>query len=163
MARTKVDQLELEKRRMKACKLFERGIFPAEVARRLGVHRQSTSRWRKEWLAGGRDALKSKGSIGRKSELNADQLGELASIIENGAVASGFPTEVWTLARLARLIRERYGVKYHPGHVWHLLGSMGFSCQQPTRRAIERDEEKIRHWKRYKWPALKKKPVGKDV
>jgi len=163
MARIKIDQAELEKRRMKAIKFFERGVIPAEVARRLDIHRQSASRWRKEWQAGGRDALRSKGSIGRKPELNATQVDELAVIIEGGAVASGFPTEVWTLARLARLIRERYGVKYHPGHIWRLLGSMGFSCQQPTRRAVERDEEKIRHWKRYKWPALKKKPVAKGV
>ena len=34
--------------------------------------------------------------------------------------------------------------------------SMGFSCQRSTRRAIERDEEKIRHWQRHKWPAIKK-------
>ena len=163
MARTKVDQMELEKRRMKAIKLFGRGLVPAEVARRLDVHRQSASRWRREWLTGGSDALRSKGSIGRKPELNPAQLEELAAIIEGGAVAAGLPTEVWTLARLARLIRERFGVDYHPGHVWHLLGSMGFSCQQPTRRAVERDEEKIRHWKRHKWPALKKKPAAKGA
>lgn len=163
MARSKVDQVELEKRRMKAIKFFERGIVPAEVARRLGVHRQSASRWRKEWQEGGKDALRSKGSIGRKAELDAAQFDELAVLIEDGAVASGFPTEVWTLARISRVIRERYGVKYHQGHVWRLLGSMGFSCQQPTRRAVERDEENIRHWKRYKWPALKKKPLAKGV
>jgi hypothetical protein len=40
---------------------------------------------------------------------------------------------------------------------------MGFSCQRPSRRAIERDEEKIRHWKRHKWPAIKKKPAAKGV
>lgn len=148
---------------MKAAKFFERGVAPAEVARRLDVHRQSASRWRKEWLTGGSEALRSKGIIGRKPDLSAVQLEELAAIIEGGAVAAGLPTEVWTLARLARLIRERFGVKYHPGHIWHLLGSMGFSCQQPTRRAVERDEEKIRHWKRYKWPALKKKPAAKGA
>lgn len=163
MARIKIDQVELEKRRMKATKLFERGVTPAEAARKLAVHRQSTSRWRREWLAGGNDALRSKGAIGRKCELSPAQLEELATVIEAGAVAAGMTTEVWTLARLARLIRTRYGVAYHPGHIWHLLGSMGFSCQQPTRRAIERDEEKIRHWKRYKWPALKKKPAAKGA
>lgn len=41
----------MEKRRMEAIHLFEREVAPAEVARRLEFHRQSASRWRKEWLA----------------------------------------------------------------------------------------------------------------
>jgi transposase len=73
------------------------------------------------------------------------------------------PTEVWTLPRVAKVIRNEFGVGYHPGHVSKVLSAMGFSCQRPSRRAIERDEEKIRHWKRHKWPAIKKKPVAKGV
>lgn len=158
-----VDQVAMKNRRMKAVRLFEKDIAPAEVARRLGVQRQSATRWRKEWLAGGREALESKGKIGRKRELTTEQEAELAAILEAGAVAAGMPTEAWTLPRVAKLIRDRFGVGYHPGHVGKVLAAMGFSCQRPTRRAVERDEEKIRHWKRHKWPALKKKPVGKDV
>src|SRR6202022_3570425 len=33
----------------------------------------------------------------------------------------------------------------------------GWSCQRPTGRALERDEEAIRYWKRVRWPGLKKK------
>ena len=33
----------------------------------------------------------------------------------------------------------------------------------PEKRAIERDEEAVKHWKRRTWPALKKKPSGKAV
>ena len=153
-----VDQIELQKRRMKAIRLFQKDLTPAEVARRLGVHRRSATRWRKEWMAGGKEALKSKGCLGRKRELTAAQESELGAIIEAGAVASGFPTEVWTLPRLAKLVRESFNVDYHPAHMSRVLSAMGFSCQRPTRRAIERDEDKIRHWKRHKWPALKKSP-----
>lgn len=153
-----VDQTELHKRRMKAVRLFEKDIAPAEVARRLGVHRQSAGRWRKEWLAGGKDALASKGSLGRKRDLSPEQEQQLAALIEAGAMSAGFPNEAWTLPRLARLVRERFGVDHHASHLSRVLAAMGFSCQRPTRRAIERDEGKIRHWKRHKWPALKKKP-----
>lgn len=162
-AANKIDQAELEKRRMKAIRLFEKDVAPAEVARRLDVHRQSATRWRNQWLAGGSDALRSKGSIGRKRDLSPEQEQELAALVEAGAVAAGLTTEVWTLPRIARLIRERFGVDYHPAHVSRLLAAMGFSCQRPARRAIERDEEKIRRWKRHKWPALKKKPAAKGV
>lgn len=148
---------------MKAIRLFEKDISPAEVARQVGVHRQSATRWRKEWLAGGKEALQSKGNIGRKRELSEQQEQELAVILEAGAVAAGLPTEAWTLPRVARMIRERFGVDYHPGHVSRVLAAMGFSCQRPSRRAIERDEEGIRKWKRHKWPALKKKPAAKGA
>ena len=47
-------------------------------------------------------------------------------------------------------------MKYHPGHVWHLLERLGFSCQQPSRRALERNEPEIRRWQRHRWPAFKK-------
>jgi len=158
-----IDQSALQKRRLKAVRLFEKGFAPSDVARRLGVHRQSAGRWRMEWMAGGDEALVSKGRIGRKSALSEQQVQELAGILKEGAVAAGMPTEVWTLPRVAKVIRNRFGVEYHPAHVSKVLASMGFSCQRPTRRAIERDEEKISHWKRYKWPAIKKKPAAKGV
>ena len=63
--------------------------------------------------------------------------------------------------RVAALIKELTGVEYHPGHVWRLLGDNGFSCQRPERRAVERDEPKIRRWKRVEWPEIKKKPAQK--
>jgi hypothetical protein len=39
-----------------------------------------------------------------------------------------------------------------------LLGQLGWSCQKPERRALQRDEEAIAHWKRYVWPQVKKRP-----
>ncbi|WP_374954979.1 winged helix-turn-helix domain-containing protein [Paraburkholderia sp. BL21I4N1] len=49
-----------------------------------------------------------------------------------------------------------YGVEFSQTQVWRLLGTLGFSAQKPERRAIERDEEAVRHWKRHTWPAQKK-------
>ena len=40
---------------------------------------------------------------------------------------------------------------------------MGLSPQQPQRYARERDEAAIAHWRRYRWPALKKRPAGSAV
>ena len=53
------------------------------------------------------------------------------------------------------LIKKLTGARYHPGHVWRLMGALGFSCQRPERRAVERDEPAIRHWKRVRWPEIK--------
>jgi transposase len=75
----------------------------------------------------------------------------------------GFSTPLWTCPRVAQVIEAELGVKYHPGHVWKLLDGMGFSCQRPVGRAMERNEDEIRKWKQKRWPAIKKKPAGKGA
>lgn len=157
----KRDHAAMEKRRLQAERDLAAGRSDSEIARRLGVHRQSVGRWRRLWAAQGKEGLRSRGPAGPKSRLTPAQEEQLAQTILDGAVAAGHPTEVWTLPRLARLIRDRCGVAYHPGHVWHLLDRLGFSCQRPSRRAIERNETEIAHWRRHRWPALKKKPAAK--
>jgi transposase len=151
------DHAVLEKRRQRAGRLFANGYSAPEVARRLRVARQVAYRWRNAWAQGGASALVSKGPAGRKSKLNAEQLDAVTAALVAGPQAQGYKTELGTLPRVADLIEELTGVRYHPGHVWRLLGESGFSCQRPERRAVERDERAIRRWKRVQWPALKKK------
>ena len=158
---TKRDHTEMEKRRLKASKLFEKGKGASEVARLLGVRKQSAHAWLGRWQADGLKGLESKGAAGPKARLTPEQCEAVQAALLDGPEAFGYATAVWTLPRVARLIKDRFGVRYHPAHVWKLLQSFGFSCQQPTRRAIERDEAAIAKWKRRGWPALKKKPGKK--
>lgn len=79
-----------------------------------------------------------------------------------GALAQGFPTELWTLPWVAMLIKLRFGVAYSSGHIWHMLRRLGFSCQEPARRATQRDEAAIERWMKRRWPALKKAPPAAD-
>lgn len=151
------DHAEMEKRRKKAAKLFDNDVPPPEVARRLGVARQVAYRWKDAWNRGGRVALSSKGPAGPKPRLTPAQMEQVAEALVTGPTARGYKTDLWTLPRVATLIEELTGVRYHPGHVWKLLDASGFSCQRPERRAVERNEKAIRQWKRVEWPALKKK------
>ena len=153
------DHREMEQRRLKAVKYFEQGLGPSEVARRLGVTRQSVHAWKVAWAKGGRTSLRSRGPAGRKARLTLEQQQELIDALLEGPQASGYATQVWTLPRVRALIRRRTGETYHPGHVSRLLHALGFSCQRPERRAIERDETAIARWKRVTWPAIKKKPA----
>jgi transposase-like protein len=45
--------------------------------------------------------------------------------------------------------------------VWKILRQLGWSCQRPTGRALERNEETIQQWKKQRWPEIKKKPKKK--
>jgi transposase len=156
----KRDFAALEERRLEAAKLLKRGVSQSEVARQLGVVRQTVAVWHKRLIEGGKQSLK-RGDLGRPRQLSAQQEKELGKALMTGALAAGYPTELWTLPRVGKLIATRFGVEYSTGHLWHLLRRMGFSCQKPEKRATQRDEAEIIRWKRRTWPALKKKPSGK--
>jgi len=55
----------LERRRMAAAELLKQGMSRSEVARRLGVHRQSVIRWARQLAQSGRAGLKQAGGATR--------------------------------------------------------------------------------------------------
>jgi transposase len=101
--------------------------------------------------------LAPKPAPGRPGKLRAAECQRLLQLLLKGALAYGFANDLWTLKRIARVIRREFGVKYHPNHIWRLLRRRGWSCQVPERRAVERDEQAIAHWRRYRWPHTKKR------
>jgi transposase len=155
-AGVKRDFESLEKRRMQAARLLEKGYIEAEVARRVGVHRQSVNRWAKQLAENGKLALKKAGRSGRKPRLSEEQLLRVQTVLKAGAETFGYDTGLWTAARVGHVIEREFGIRYTKGHVWWVLKQLGWSCQRPAGRAIERDEEKIRRWKKRRWPELKK-------
>ena len=92
-----------------------------------------------------------------RSKLSEDQCRQLLELLLKGAVARGYPNELWTLERIAEVIAKEFDVYYHPNHVWRLLRKHCWSCQVPEWRAMQRDEAAIAHWKRYRWPHIKKR------
>lgn len=156
----KRDFKALEQRRLKGAKLLVRGVSKSEVARQLGVTRQTVAAWEQRLSEGGQQSLK-RGTLGRPRQLEVEQERELAKVLMAGALAAGYPTELWTLPRIGKIITDRFGVQYSIGHLWHLLRRLGFSCQKPEKRAIQRNEEEIVRWKRRTWPGLKKKPSAR--
>jgi len=145
---------------MAAAKLLNRGLSQAEVARRTKVSRESVRRWWNQIVRhGAAKGLQKAGRAGRKSRLAASQIEKLETILLAGPEQAGFSNGLWTLDRIAKVIRDQFGVQYRSGHVWWILHKkMGWSCQRPVGRARERNEAAIRYWKEHTWPALKKKP-----
>lgn len=148
----------MERRRKRAAQLFGRGKTQADVVRELEVSRQSVSRWHADWLAGGTDALRAAGRAGRLPQLDRSDLGRVERRLKKGPLANGYPTDMWTIQRVAEVIESETGVAYHPGHVWRILRQMGWSRQRPARRAVERDDEAIANWVKHDWPRVKKTP-----
>jgi transposase len=129
-----------------------------EIARRLDCDSASVHRWITAWEEGGKRALKAKKSSGRPPQISSSQLSKLEKILLRGAMNNGFATELWTLKRIRQVIKREFDVSYHISHVWRLMQEIGWSCQIPERRAIQRDEEAIKDWLLHTWPDLKKSP-----
>src|SRR5581483_12034863 len=140
------DFVALETRRMEAARLLRAGLSQAEVARRVGVHRQSVSRWARELAGSGLRGLRKAERTGRPPRLSAAQLRDLERALKRGPEEFGFTSGLWTARRVRDLIEYRTGVRYHEDHVWRLLHQLGWTCQRPVGQALERDEAAIRNW-----------------
>jgi transposase len=149
---------QLERRRLRAIDLLQQGHPPVEVAKKVGVDRRSVRRWNAVYRNKGAEGLRARVASGRPPKLDAGEKRQLEKELLKGAKSAGFPTDLWTCARIARLIRQHFGVSYHVNHVGRLLRSLDWSPQKPQRRAIERNEEEIQRWVKKQWPRIKKKP-----
>ncbi len=149
-------QIELERRRRRALKLLGKGMTPPEIAQALDCSLSSVYYWNDLCKKNGEKALKSKPVPGRPEKLTERQKQTLVRTLVEGPLKSGYSTDLWTLGRVAKMIDDRFGVIYHPGHVWKILKELGLSHQKPETKAREQDEKEIKRWKRHSWPHIKK-------
>jgi transposase len=135
--------------------LKQQGWLRRDIAEALGVSRVSVSRWLARVRDGGPEALRAHPSPGPPPKLSAAQRRLIPEFLWHGAEAYGFRGEAWTCARIAQVIAEEFGVRYHKGHVGKLLQELRWTPQVPVRRALQRDEEAIRRWRAEVWPELR--------
>ena len=148
---------DLEKRRFRAIALLKSGKTYREISRIVKSSLSSVVRWAQMYRKKKRKGLKSQATWGQPCKLSSKQKEDLVVRLVKGAMQEGYSTELWTLERIARLIRKYYHVQYTGVGVWKLLRNvLGWSCQKPERRALERDEKAIADWKKRTWPHIKK-------
>lgn len=148
-------QAAREQLRLEAAERFERGDATGEIAWDLRVGKRSVRQWRRDWKAGGAQALRSKGPVSVE-RLSAEQWERLEAELKRGPLAHGFADDQrWTLKRIKLLIGRMFHVGYTVQGVWKLLRRHGWTCQVPVRRALERDEAAVEVWKEQVWPLVK--------
>ena len=137
--------------------LKQQGWYQRDIADALGVREESVSRWLARARDGGPEALRARPRPGHPPKLTAAQKRLIPEFLWHGAEAYGFRGDVWTCARIARVIEEEFGVRYHKDHVGRLLRELRWTPQVPIRRAIQRDEEAIERWRLDVWPELRRR------
>jgi transposase len=147
----------LEWRRYRALYLKRRGWIQRDIAEALDVSEVALSGWLARARDGGPQALRARLAPGRPPRLSPAQRRSIPELLWHGPEAYGFRGQVWTCARVARVIEEEFGVRYHKDHVGRMLKDLRWTPQQPIKRAIQRDEGAIRRWRDEVWPELRRR------
>jgi transposase len=155
--RTPGSPAELEHRRRLAVQRVLDGLAPEEVADFLGVDVSSVHRWLRSFRRQGWAGLAAETPCGRPGKLTRTQEKIVLRWLSDPATDFGFPTELWSAARIAELIRLEWGVVFNARYLPRWLKDRGYSCQKPERVPRERNEEAIAAWVAGDWPRLKKK------
>jgi transposase len=152
----------LERRRRRAVALVEQGEPRATVARVLGVHPKTLARWLRQ--ARRPDGLQAKPHLGPLPGLTDIQLQQLEQLLLDGAKFHGWKNELWTAARVARLIERFFGRSYHPEHVRRILRQrLNWTSQKPRRRARERNDKEVERWVGDEFPRILREAHDRDA
>jgi len=132
------------------------GMPIVNVAAAYGVNRKTIARWVARFENDGQFGLNRKAGSGRRKKLEELSEDELRSIVLQGAMAFGYETDLWTVARLCRVIAEEFGVQLSKNTVWRRLRDAGLTYQKPEREYYEIDEATREEWLRCEVPKIRR-------
>ena len=148
-----------EARRFHALELKHMGWTQENIAEAFGVTPAAVSQWAATAETRGPEALRARPHTGRPPVLTRSEKQLIPEFLSHGAEAYGFRGEIWTCARVRKVIEWEFGVTYHKSHVARLLKELDWTPQRPVERASQRDEAAIARWRSEVWEELKKRPV----
>jgi len=129
------------------------GASRRTVARVLGVHYKTVARWVREGRTPGGVAAKPQHHT--EPGLSDADLRKLEGLLAKGAKAHGWHNELWTAARVARLVEREFDLRYHPEHVRKILKRrLGWTSQKPRRKARERNDKEVARWVGDEFPRI---------
>ncbi len=103
-------------------------------------------------------------AVGKSPHLTNAQLDELEQLLLQGATAHGWINDLWTYNRVAKVIRQQFGMTLSYKTVQRAMKSrMGWSCQMPQQQLKERDEEEIRRWKTEEFDRVKSEAYERNA
>jgi transposase len=99
-----------EGRRIRAWELKQEGWKQRDIALALGVSAGAVSQWLKRGREGGVEGLRRRPPPGAPPRLRKDQRARLPELLARGAPAYGFRGDVWTCARVTKVIYRESSV-----------------------------------------------------
>ena len=128
------------------------GMSRADAARIGGMDRQTLRDRVHRFNERGPEGLKDSWSKGHPPRLSAEQLAQLAEVVETGPERAVHGVVRWRRVDLQQIVAERFGVAYHERTIGKILKQLGFSHVSARPRHPAKDEETVAAFKNV-WPA----------
>lgn len=139
-----------EQRRLAAAEVLLAGeMTQAEIAEEHGVTASAVSKWKStlnEVGIAGLQSTNDEGNQGPDSALGHQHREQLVELLEAGAQAHGWETDLWTSRRVAALIEREFGIDFSPRHCRRILHELGYRPVKPREEAAEKDPEEKQRW-----------------
>lgn len=144
--------------RVRAIRARQKGAKVCDIARVLGVHPDSVSRWIRQYNNGGPLRLKGNRASGRPPKYECATLfPKITRIVRHPATSYGFENPLWTTKRIVNVLKDKLGINISRQTIQRVLSGAGLSYQKPERRAFEQDPVARKEWVEKTWPQLKNK------
>src|ERR1700730_12338035 len=156
----------LEDMRRRAVTAVQEGQSPEAVGKAFGLNRTTIYDWLAQYRRGGWGAFKAKPLAGRPPKVNGKRM---KGIYNTGTPKSPLPMKfefaLWTRAMVAKLIKDKFGIRLATNSVGRLLAQLGITPQRPLHQALERDPSLVKKWLKTKFPKIKKaaETLGADI
>lgn len=135
-------------RRMLAIALVLEGVDRKTAAETCGMDRQTLRDWVHRFNERGPEGLKDSWSKGHPPRLSAEQLAQLAEVVETGPERAVHGVVRWRRVDLQQIVAERFGVAYHERTIGKILKQLGFSHVSARPRHPAKDEETVAAFKK---------------
>ena len=118
--------------RLQIVRMAHRGRPRQDSAADLGVHRQTGTRWRNAYCAGGLDRLQPNKAKGRPGNIPASLADAVRRWVIAGPAQQGLDWANWTHAELADHLRQTHGVHTARSAVQCFGATIGIRLYRPT-------------------------------
>ena len=130
-------QSDYEALRRRCVELSQSGWKQLAIAQAFGLTQPWVSRTLKKYQEQGIAALQEGKRTGAPTRLSTDQLSQLVTELNKGALYHGFSGAIWTRPHVNEVIKKLFGVHYDPSQVGRIPKKVGWSRQKPQRKASQ--------------------------
>ncbi len=146
--------------RKRAIRMIKQGHKQSEVARMLGVNKNSVTTWYSNYRKHGAKGLKEKARGHKQGEgrlLSPLQETEVQDMITDKMPDQlKLPYGLWTRKAIRDLIKREFGIRIAIRTMGDYLHRWGFTPQKPTKRAFEQSPKAVQSWLKEEYPEISK-------
>ncbi len=128
--------------RLQIVLMAHRGRPRQEIARDLGVHRRSVTRWLNAYCDGGLDALRPRRAKGNPPKIPAAMADEVRRLVIEGPAMQGLDRANWTHEELADCLFKAHGIATSRSAVQRFCQKIDIRLYRPTYRYLRGDPDK---------------------